>query len=396
MSKTLLVLGGSVYQLETILTARRLGYRVVVTDNVPSNPGHRIADRSRSVDTTDRDAVLALARDEGIAGIIAPCTDVAVPTAARVAAALGLPGPPEASAEILCDKIRFRGFLTAHGFPCPGWSEFSAEAEPAARPWGTGRRVMKPDRSSGSKGIFIVGSREEFLGRVRECLAFSPGGRGVLEEFVDGHQGTCEGILVGGRVVRSWVLDRITAPEPFVVTRGQRIPSRLQPADRSRVLGAIERIFALLEVADGPFDCDFILAPDGVRILEMSPRLGGNSISSLLRKSTGYDLVEYAVRQACGDAPPVSGGLEIRPTAVVLLGTEDAGTLAYATDELAALRLEPWVDSIDFDVAPGTPVQPFINGRCRVGQAFVHGRDRAELDAHVAEVSRRLRVRAEP
>src|SRR5690606_27437985 len=119
MTKTLLVLAASLYQVAAIETARRLGYRVVTTDNAPANPGHALADKSYGVDTTDVDAVLELAVRENISGVIAPGTDVAVVTAAVVAERLRLPGPPPEAARILTDKFAFRRFLANGGLPCP-------------------------------------------------------------------------------------------------------------------------------------------------------------------------------------------------------------------------------------------------------------------------------------
>src|SRR5213078_2129415 len=117
--KTLLVLAASTYQLDAIRKAKELGIRVITTDNVPSNPGHRLADRCYSIDTTDRAGVLDLARRERINGVIAPATDVALETAAYVAAALALPGPSVESAAILVSKWQFRQFLKREGLPCP-------------------------------------------------------------------------------------------------------------------------------------------------------------------------------------------------------------------------------------------------------------------------------------
>ncbi|CAN5923645.1 hypothetical protein BH11MYX4_BH11MYX4_04620 [soil metagenome] len=105
---SLLVLGASRYQLEVIQKAKDLGYRVVTTDNVPGNPGHTVADQSFVVDTTDLDQVLEIARREQVIGVVAPCTDVAVPTAAHVSDALGLCGIPFQSARSLTSKLLFR------------------------------------------------------------------------------------------------------------------------------------------------------------------------------------------------------------------------------------------------------------------------------------------------
>ena len=78
--KKILLLGGSAAQLVAIETAKRLGYYTVVCDYLPDNPGQHIADSFHLVSTTDKDAVLAVARDEQIEGIVAYSSDPAAPT----------------------------------------------------------------------------------------------------------------------------------------------------------------------------------------------------------------------------------------------------------------------------------------------------------------------------
>jgi biotin carboxylase len=394
-SPTLLVLAASSYQLRTIQTAKRLGYRVITTDNVPGNPGHALADRAYSTDTTDLAGVLSIARHERIDGVIAPCTDVAVPTAAYVASALQLPGPPYESALIACNKARFRRFLAQHALPAPETYDISDSQRPPAECFERGAWVMKPDRSSGAKGVFIVDSVAEFQARIADTLACSPGRQGVLERFIDGFQGTCEGILRKGRITHAFLLDRQTVAPPYAATAGHHLPSSLAAPSRENLLDSLTELWRLLGVTDGPFDCDFVVGNDQVYVLEMTPRLGGNSISTLLYAATGgFDLVEYAVRHACGEDVSLPATIPVTPTAVVILGAAGSGNLAFDARELAALEREPWVESISMDLDSGAPIQAFINGRHRVGEALVRGADRANLDEHARELRRRLNVRA--
>ncbi len=394
-SATLLVLAASSYQLRTIQTAKRLGYRVITTDNAPDNPGHALADRACSTDTTDREGVLSIARAERINGVIAPCTDVAVPTAAYVAAKLRLPGPPYESALIACNKSRFRRFLAQHRLPAPETHDISDSQRPDAKHFAGDAWVMKPDRSSGAKGVFIVRSLAEFEARSAETLACSPKRQGVLERFIEGHQGTCEGILRRGRIVHAFFLDRQTVAAPYAATAGHHVPSSLDASSRQALLDQLSELWRLLGVTDGPFDCDFVVGSDRVYILEMTPRLGGNSISTLLHAATGgFDLVEYAVRQTCGEDVSLPATFPLMPTAVVILGAASPGKLAFDERELEALRREPWVERISLDFDSGAPVAAFTNGRHRVGEALVRGEDRASLDEHASELRRRLNVRA--
>jgi biotin carboxylase len=394
--KTLLVLAASRYQLGTIATAKRLGYRVITTDNVPDNPGHALADRAYSVDTTDGASVLAIAREERVDGVIAPCTDVAVPTAALVARELGLSGPPLEAAQILTDKVRFRRYLAEIGIPQPRWFRVTRETLPDPAIFDEGPWILKPDSSSGSKGIFIVRSEAEFLRRRGESLEFSAGRTAILEQFIDGAQGTCEGMLQGGQVAFGCVTDRQTVEPPHTTTSGHLVPSRLPAAIRGRLIAVLERLWGLLGVTEGPFDCDFVVHGGEVYLLEMSPRLGGNSLPTLLRAAYDLDLVALAVRHACGDSAGLPRLPEPAPTAALILGTDRSGLLAFDPAELAALRGESWVLHLSLDVAAGTPVQPYINGRHRVGQALLRGADRDDLDVKVEQLRRRLAVEALP
>lgn len=394
MSRTVLVLAASVYQLDAIRTARRLGFRTVTVDNRPSNPGHAVADAAANIDTTDLEGVLGVARRERIDGIISPCTDVAVPTAAFVAAEMGLPGVPLVSTQITCSKVRFREFLAAEGFACPKAIPIDATFQPPEgffdRRW-----VIKPNRSSGSKGIRIVDSMSSFDSTLVESLAFDPDRSGVLEEFVDGHHGTCEGFLSDGRIVFSLLLDRETAAAPFVATHGHRVPTGLSDDDVQRVLDTIASVLRALSIENGPFDCDFIVRELDVILLEMSPRLGGNSIAPLLRASTGVDLTEAAIRYAVGETPLFPDAPAVQPAGLVLLGVTRSGTLAYDGDALEQLRGEPWVRHLVMDLERGAPVEPFIDGRKRVGEGLVTGATRAEVDSRADTLRRELDVHAE-
>jgi biotin carboxylase len=394
MSKTLLVLAASTYQIPVIETAKRLGYRVITTDNDPTNPGHVLADASFRVDTTDLDGILALAVKENIAGIIAPCTDVAVSTAAHVAEQLHLPGPTYDSAQTLTHKQYFREFLARAGFACPRAFLLANNASPEIGLFDGRKWLVKPSCSSGSKGIFIVRSEAELLFRVSESRAFSIDGSVILEEFIEGTQHTCEGILKEGKFVLALLTDRDTAPPPYTATTGHRVPSLLPEVVQNRVLSIIEEVLGRLGVTSGPFDCDFVADRENITLIEITPRLGGNSLSGLIKAALDFDLVAYAVNYACGDTFPLPSQRFPKPSAIAILGVDQPGRLTWNESEAEALLRESWVDTLLFDLPQGTSVEPFINGRHRVGEALITGTNRNEVDARLIELQRRLALRA--
>ena len=115
----ILLLGGSSQQIIAIETAKRLGLFTVLCDYLPDNPGQLYADKFYQTSTTDKQAILKIAEDEGINYIIAYASDPAAPTAAYVAEKMGLPTNPYHAVEILCNKDLFREFLSSHGFNTP-------------------------------------------------------------------------------------------------------------------------------------------------------------------------------------------------------------------------------------------------------------------------------------
>jgi biotin carboxylase len=159
-------------------------------------------------------------------------------------------------------------------------------------------------------------------------------------------------------------------------------------------LQVIEDVFSRLGVVSGPFDCDFVADGERIVLIEITPRLGGNSLSRLYKTVLDFDLVAYAVSHACGDDYSMPASARPAPAAIAILGVDENGLLSWNEQEAELLRQEPWVDNLLIDLAPGTAVQPFINGRHRVGEALVIGRNRDEVDGRLVELKRRLALKA--
>jgi biotin carboxylase len=394
MTKTLLVLAASTYQIPAIKTAKRLGYRVLTADNIPSNPGHLLADASFCIDTTDLDGMLNLAIREGISGVIASGTDVAVTTAASISEKLNLPGVNLVAAQVLTHKQRFREFLKDSGFPCPRTFSIINNVPPEDDCFDGRKWLVKPSQSSGSKGVFIVTTKEEFNSYIRESCSFSLDGTALFEEYIEGTQHTVEGILREGKIRLGLLTDRDTAIPPHTATMGHRVPSRLPKNVHEKLYKTVEQVLDLLGVANGPFDCDFVVNGDQVVLIEITPRLGGNSLSKLFEFALGFDLVAYAVSYACGDEYPLPVQCHPKPAAISILGVDYPGKLYWDESEANDLQHEVWVDTMIFDLPIGSMVQPFINGRYRLGETLITGSDRNDIDAKLIELKNRLALSA--
>ena len=129
MQKKLMLLGGIRYLLPVIKAAHEQGYYVITADYLPDNIAHKYSDEYVDVSIIDKEAVLKVAQEKHIDGIMSFGVDPGVVSASYVQEKMGLPsfGPYE-SVCILQNKDRFRAFLAKHGFNVPkakGYSNFN-------------------------------------------------------------------------------------------------------------------------------------------------------------------------------------------------------------------------------------------------------------------------------
>ena len=158
MQKKLLLLGGSRYLIPAIKAAHDLGVYVITCDYLPDNYAHKLSDEYHNVSIIEKEAILKLAQELQIDGIMSYATDPGVATAAYVAEKMGLPGNnPYESVVILQNKGRFRKFLREHNFNVPRmrtyatWNAVKLDLNKISYPV-----IVKPTDSAGSKGVTRV------------------------------------------------------------------------------------------------------------------------------------------------------------------------------------------------------------------------------------------------
>ena len=180
--------------------------------------------RITPVSTTDKEAILEVARKEQIDGILAYASDPAAPTAAYVAQKLGLPGSPYRSVELLCNKDQFRKFLADNNFCTPKAKGYRSTEEALSDISASAYNmpvIVKPVDSSGSKGVGRVDTMEEAQAALDYALSFSRDKRIIVEEYVEmfGYQIAGDGLSVDGKLVfRYFANDHINPAcvNPFV------------------------------------------------------------------------------------------------------------------------------------------------------------------------------------
>ena len=307
--KKILLLGGSAQQIVAIETAKKLGYYTVLCDYLPDNPGQFYADKFYLVSTTDRQAVLKVAQEENVDGVLAYASDPAAPTAAYVAEAMGLPTNPFSSVEILCNKDKFRDFLCEHGFHTPkskGYEDVNIACKELRSNVLNLPVIIKPVDSSGSKGVTVLDSLENLVEAIKFAFSFSRSKRIVVEEFIKkNHE-----FLIGGDIfvidgeIKLWGLLNCHRDESVnsLVPTGKSHPLRLSKKDLLTVKQTLQQMVNNLSIKNGAMNVELIVDERGNAFpIDVGPRNGGNMIPDLLGLIYGVDVVEMTVKSAMGD-----------------------------------------------------------------------------------------------
>ena len=305
--KRLLMLGGSLYQTYAIKAAVDMGYYVITCDYLPENPGHKFAHEYYNVSTTDKEAVLKLAEQLKVDGIVAYASDPAAPTAAYVAEKLGLPTSPYKSVEILSKKHLFRKYLAENGFNVPKAKSYT-RFEDAENDIDNFRLpvMVKPVDSSGSKGINKLTDKNQLKAFVEDALSYSRDKIFLIEEFIvkNGPQISGDAFSVDGKLVfhclgnefYSKKVDKDFAP------LGECWPSVMPTEVISQLTDDLQRLISLLGMKSTAYNVEAIYGNDGkVYILELGARSGGSLIPQVTKYATGVDMVPFVIKAAAGD-----------------------------------------------------------------------------------------------
>ena len=305
--KKLLILGGAEAQVPIIQAAKKEGYYVVLCDWTTTNPGIKYADKHYQVSTLDRDAVIRVAIEEKIDGVISN-SEPAMPSVSYIAEKLHLRGNPLSGLEMFLSKDKFRSLQKKVGAYAPNHykveneNEFLKVAEKMQCPF-----VVKPAASSGSRGTTKVLSydAEELKKIFRINSDYSKDNCCVIEEYVDMPSLT----MIEGDL---FVLDKeILWDGLFFNTRScitpklpmtYSIPLKI---DSSRFIEIQNTLHKILDAADftfGELNVEMYFTEDQrLFVIEINPRQGGAGIPSFIFRHCGVDMNKLLVTTAVND-----------------------------------------------------------------------------------------------
>ena len=370
--KRLMLLGGIRYLLPVIKAAHEQGYYVITADYLPDNIAHKYSDEYVNVSIIDKEAVLKVAREKKIDGIMSFGVDPGVIAASYVQNQMGLPsfGPFE-SVVILQNKDKFRAFLRDNGFNVP-WAYGFDSVEDALlnRTKFTFPFIVKPTDSAGSKGCTRVDDESTLKSALEYAMKYSIGGKIIVEEFIEkrGCSSDTDSYAEDG-VLKfvSFSAQRFddNAINPYTPA-AYSWPSTFTEDEEAYLTSEIQRLITLLGMKTAVFNIETRVGKNGKPyIMELTPRGGGNRLCEMLRYATGVDLITAITRAMVGDEP---GEIKQKPYdgywAEVILHAERSGVFQELTIDPS---LRSHVIEEDLWVNPGNSVRGFEGANDALG-----------------------------
>jgi len=337
------------------------------------------------------------ALDRPVAAVLA-ADDHGLALAARLRAALGLPGNQPEAVATLVDKLRFRQLQQAIGLSHPAFASVAADdLEAAAAPGFP--LVVKARRLTGSRGVLRaddIGQLAQALQQVQriQSRAQRNADELLVEAFIPGVEVALDGVLEQGRLRVLAVFDKpdpLDGPafeETLLVT-----PSRLPAAMQNELARAVEQACVSAGVSEGVIHAEARINESGVWLLEIAPRGIGGLCGRVLDTTLGMGSAEIVLRHALGLPLPE----QQRDTAAgVMMIPIPANGIFHGVDGLDAARAIPHISGIEITAHPGQLVAPPPEGSGYLGFIFSHAATPADAEAALRTAHATLMLNIQP
>ena len=391
------MLGGSLYQVYAIKEAVRLGYHVITCDYLPDNPGHKYAHEYYNVSTTDKEAVLELAKRLHVDGVVAYASDPAAPTAAYVCEKLGLTTSPYESVEKIKKKDLFRKYLEEHGFNVPKSCSFHTYEEALEKIGSFNLPVMvKPVDSSGSKGINKMTDVSQLKDFVADALSYSRDKRFIIEEFIvkKGFQISGDAFSVNGELKfycfgNEYYSNNVAKN---FAPLGECWPFLMDKSLITRLVKDLQRLISLLGMKSTAYNVEAIVDEnDNIYILELGARSGGSLIPQITEHATGVNMVTYVIKAAMGED---CSDIELKPCngfwSNYMVHAKSTGKYAgiWFDEEFKKHNLVDFVT----DIKEGDNVHQFRDAQDAIGTLIVKYSNKDEMLRMISEMDKYVKV----
>lgn len=382
--KKLMIMGAGIYQVPLIKRAKEMGIHTIAV-SIPGNyPGFAVADEICHINTVDYEAVLKVAKEKQIDGIVTAGTDVAVITIGKVCDEMGLSGLSFEAAKIASDKMLMKERYEACGVRTARFRKvyFEDDLQEAIKELEY-PLIFKAVDSSGSRGITRVNTPADIDAAVAGVKAVTRKNYYIVEEFIIGEEFGAQAFVYGGKL--QFVLphgDYVFTGDTGVPI-GHFAPYNLDEEVLKDVYEQAEKAIRAMGLDNCAINADFIMKDNKTYVLEIGGRSGATCLAELVSIYYGYDYYEKIIQAALGEAPEFPQDMAVPNASMLLMSAKD-GVIKSIADHNPE---NDHIYEVMFDYRVGEAVKKFKVGPHRIGHVVTKG---ATLEEATLELEKAL------
>ena len=299
-----IVLGGTIPHIELIKNLKTRGYYTLLVDYAQNPIAKKYADEHVLESSLDKEKVLEIAKNRKAELVITTCSDQANVTACYVAEELGLPAPYSYQTALnVTDKELMKNIMLENDIPTSRFVivddkydeyDYSSLNFPV---------IVKPVDCYGSKGVKITNDIDELKDNIVNAIKFSRTKRVIVEEFIVGQEIGVDCFIKDHEIeiIMTKLRHKIIDSDDSI----QQIYGCQWPADISKELNIklhaiAKKIAQSFHLNNTPLMIQAIIKGNEVSVIEFGARIGGGSSYSIIKLSTGFDIIDAAVNSFLG------------------------------------------------------------------------------------------------
>lgn len=374
--KSVLIFGVGPLQKSIINRAKLMGLYTVGIDPAKDATCKDDVDAFEIVGGQDYEGTCLVVEKYGIDAIVTAATDKPLVMMARVAEKYGFPFYSVETAQWSTDKFQMKQRFLEAGVPCAKGRLVKSVSEVEDFEYPV---IIKPRDNSGSRGVKLCRSKEELDASMSEAFEVSKLDTVLVEEFIEGPEYSIEGLHYDGKADVIQFTEKKTTEFPYNVELGHIQPANISDDVKQQIRGIVSRIGKALHFENCPSHTELKINERGVFVIETSPRLGGDYITSTLTPlSTGVNLEDQLLHIALGDT------IQIEPKPVQYSGVrffafEEGSVIKHVPDD-KFVKAWPHVVDFSFNLKEGDKVNRITSSLNRYGHLTLIAGNRSSIE----------------
>ena len=352
--KKLLILGGNPETIPLVEIANNWGIKTIVASARHTDPAKAYAWKAYDFEGLDAQAVIRIARDEQVDGVLVGVADILVPMYCEVCAALGLPCY---ATQRIVDVFAFKDVFkeTCERFGVHGIPEFKLDAEMKREDLDkiVYPVMVKPVDNGGGVGMTVAYNEDELRAGVELALEYSYKKRFIVEKYMQCDDMGMYYTFKDGYCSASCIYDRYTTDEQKGMSRvclGGTYPSKHIDEYFERMHPNALRLFKEIGIENGILMLSGFYEDGEFYVYDTGFRLQGEAPHLLMKAIHGFDQREMLIRFALTGS---EGDVDLEKDDDTLLRGKWAATVWFLLKEgkIAEIRGLDKLDSDDRVVA---------------------------------------------